>query len=241
MSLTKGGQLILISGESATGKSASLMNIPNQERWLYLNTEAGKELPFKNSFISKVVTDPYQLGEAFEHITGNPDFDGIIIDSVTFLMDMFESLHVIPAKDGRSAWQEYAQYFKILMQQWVAKCDKHIVILGHTKSEQDAQLIDRVAVPIKGSLKNNGVESYFSTVVSTKKMSLKALEGFSSDLLNITEDDKLLGFKYVFQTRLTKETVGERIRGPMGLFTQQQTFMDNDVSILLKHMVEYYS
>jgi len=241
MSLTSGGQLILISGESATGKSASLMNIPNQERWLYLNTEAGKELPFRNKFVSKVVTDPYQLGEAFEHITDNDAFDGIIVDSVTFLMDMFETLHVIPAKDGRSAWQDYAQYFKILMQQWVAKCDKHVVILGHTKSEQDAQLVDRVSVPIKGALKNNGVESYFSTVVSTKKMPVKDLANYSSDLLNITEEDKMLGFKYVFQTRLTKETVGERIRGPMGLFTPQQTFMDNDVSILLNHMIEYYT
>ena len=34
-------QLVLISGESATGKSASLQNIRNQDRWLYLNCEAG--------------------------------------------------------------------------------------------------------------------------------------------------------------------------------------------------------
>ena len=34
-------QLVLISGESGTGKSASLMNLKNQESWIYLNCEAG--------------------------------------------------------------------------------------------------------------------------------------------------------------------------------------------------------
>ena len=34
-------QLVLIVGYSASGKSASLRNIRNQENWFYMNTEAG--------------------------------------------------------------------------------------------------------------------------------------------------------------------------------------------------------
>lgn len=34
-------QLILIGGLSGSGKSASLRNIKNQEKWYYVNTEAG--------------------------------------------------------------------------------------------------------------------------------------------------------------------------------------------------------
>ena len=34
-------QLVLIVGESGSGKSRSLKNIPNQERWMYFNTETG--------------------------------------------------------------------------------------------------------------------------------------------------------------------------------------------------------
>lgn len=49
-------QLVLIMGESGTGKSASLRNIPNQERWLYLNCEAGKRLPFRNKFQTHTIT-----------------------------------------------------------------------------------------------------------------------------------------------------------------------------------------
>ena len=50
MNQEQNDQLILICGASATGKSASLQNIRNPEKWLYLNTEAGKRLPFKDSF-----------------------------------------------------------------------------------------------------------------------------------------------------------------------------------------------
>lgn len=234
-------QLILIGGESASGKSASLQNIPNQDRWGYMNTESGKPLPFKNNFKAANVTDPHDVTATIEHVTGNPDFDGVIIDSLTFLMDMYESMYVIPAADSRAAWGDFAQYFKVLMQQTVASCDKHVIFLAHTHTTQDAQLVDRVSVPVKGSLGKNGIEAYFSVVVNAKRQSLESLSGYQSNLLNITPDDELVGYKHVFQTRLTKETVGERIRGPMGLFSQQQTFMDNDCALLLSHLIDFYS
>lgn len=80
----------------------------------------------------------------------------------------------------------------------------------------------------------------FSCVVAAKKVPLKDLEKYASDLLTITEDDTNVGFKYVFQTKLTKDTTHERIRSPMGMFTNAQTFMDNDVQKLLNHLHSYY-
>ena len=44
----------------------------------------------------------------------------------------------------------------------------------------------------------------------------------------------------MFQTRITKNTVGERIRSPMGLFTKEQTYMDNDAQALLSHLRRFY-
>lgn len=81
----------------------------------------------------------------------------------------------------------------------------------------------------------------FSTIVAAKKLPLKELSDYKSDLLNITDDDKLVNFKYVFQTRLTKNTTGERIRSPMGLFTRDETYMDNDCQILLDHLNQFYN
>jgi hypothetical protein len=235
-------QLVLIGGESASGKSASLRNLPKPEKVAYLNCESGKRLPFKNDFQPYTITDPYQVHEAFDFAIGNNDVDIIIVDTLTFLMDMFETQYVIPATNGMQAWGHYQQFFKTLMQDKVASSDKSVIFTAHTRQDLDEKSMSmKTQVPIKGALKNNGVEAYFSTVVAAKRMSLKDLEPYSSDLLNITEQDELLGFKHVFQTQLTKETIGERIRSPMGLFDQQQTFMDNDAGMLLKHLTKYYS
>jgi hypothetical protein len=237
-------QLVFITGESGSGKSASLMDIRNQKDYLYLNFEAGKRLPFKNTFQNFRIQDPYQAYEAFDFGTGNPDVAGMVIDTATFMMDMFESQYVLGAANTMKAWGDYAQFWKTLLQDKVVKFEKPVIILAHTRSELDeAAMENRTQVPIKGSLKNNGLEAYFSTVVSTKKMQLKALKEYieaPDSLLKITEDDELLGFKYVFQTRLTKQTVGERIRSPMGLFSRGQTFMNNDCQALLDHLNRFY-
>lgn len=236
-------QMFLVSGESTTGKSASLKDIRHQEKWMYLNTEAGKRLPFQNNFQNFRISDPYQVHEGIEWATSQPasDIHGIIIDSLTFLMDMFETQFVINAANTQKAWGDYAQFYKDMMQRKLVQFNRPVIILAHTKSEYDeASLSFRTAVPIKGALKNNGIESYFSTVVSTKKVSLKELEEYTSDLLTITEDDQDLGFKYVFQTRLTKKTTGERIRSPMGLFNKNETFMDNNSQLLLDRLHKFY-
>lgn len=234
-------QLVLIAGESGTGKSASLANLPDHSRVMYLNCEAGKRLPFRNDFQKYTITDPYQVHEAFDHAQGNPDIDIIVIDTITFLLDMYETQYVLPSTNTMQAWGHFAQFFKVLMQQKVASSDKSVIFLAHTRAELDEKAMEmKTSVPVKGSLKNNGIEAYFSTVVATKKVSLKDLANYKSDLLHISEQDELLGFKHVFQTQLTKATIGERIRSPMGMFTVAETFMDNDAGLLLKHLQEYY-
>jgi hypothetical protein len=234
-------QLVLIAGYSAAGKSASLRNLRNQENWLYLNTEAGKRLPFKNKFQSFRITDPYQIYEAFDHGTVTNSVNGIILDSLTFLMDMYETQFVLNSSNTMKAWGDFAQYFKVLMQEKVTLFGKPVIITAHVRDDYDEKAMEtKTSVPIKGSLKNNGVEAYFSTVVAAKRMTLKDLNGYGSDLLNITEEDTDLGYKHVFQTRPTKNTVGERIRSPMGLFNKSQTYMDNDAQILLDHLGKFY-
>lgn len=235
-------QLVLISAFSGMGKSASLMNIREQEKWLYLNSEAGKRLPFKNKFDEKRIDEPYQIYEAFDYATKNKDmFNGIIIDSATFLMDMYESMYIYNSTNSQKAWGDFAQYFKILMQDKVVKYDKPVVITAHVKSEyNEKSMAMDVSVPVKGSLKNNGIESYFSTVVSAKKVELKELQGMDPALLTITEEDEILGYKHVFQTRITKQTLGERIRSPIGLFSREQLYMNNDAQLLLDHLHRFY-
>lgn len=239
---TPNDQLVLVSGKSGTGKSAGLRNIRNQERWFYFNCEAGKRLPFKNNFKHVVITDPYDLFAYFDELIANIDaVDGVIIDGLNFLMDMFESIYVINSANTMKGWGDYAQFFKTLMQQKIAKFRKPVVITAHTLDVLNEKAMEmETSVPIKGSLKNQGIEAWFSTVVSPKKMTLKDLEPYKSDLLTIEEDDQILGYKHVFQTRLTKLTVGERIRSPMGMFSREQTYINPDTQLLLDHLKAFY-
>jgi hypothetical protein len=51
----------------------------------------------------------------------------------------------------------------------------------------------------------------------------------------------MLEYKYVFQTKITKETINERIRGPLGLFSIPESFINNDAQLLLNRLHTYYS
>lgn len=83
-------------------------------------------------------------------------------------------------------------------------------------------------------------ESYFTIVLASKKVPLKALRDYQSSLLTITPEEEALGYKYVFQTKLTKETVHERLRGPLGLWDTKETFIDNNMQLVLNRLHEYY-
>jgi len=234
--------LVLLCGKSATGKSASLMGLNNPQGVLYLNCESGKRLPFPAKFVQKTVTDPYQIFEAFTWAETNPEIHTIVIDSLTYLLDMFESLYVIKSTNTMSAWGSFSQYFKELMQQYVASCTKRVVFTAHTSDKHnESEMVMETAVPVKGSLKNNGIESYFSVVIASKKVQIKNLANYGSELLTITPEEQLLGFKYVYQTKITAETVNERLRGPLGLFDTKESFIDNNMQYVFDRLHKYYA
>lgn len=189
-----------------------------------------------------VITDPLQIMEAFEAAESMPHIHTIVIDTLTYLLDMYESLYVLNSTNTMKSWSDFAQYFKNLMQQYVAKSSKNVVFLAHTcETMNDSEMIIETKVPVKGSLKNNGIESFFSIVIAAKRVPLKLLKDYKSDLLTVTPQEEALGFKYVYQTQVTKDTVYERLRVPMGLFSQQETFIDNNLQLVLNRLHQYYA
>lgn len=189
-----------------------------------------------------VITDPLQIMEAFEAAESMPHIHTIVIDTLTYLLDMYESLYVLNSTNTMKAWGDFAQYFKNLMQQYVAKSSKNVVFLAHTsETMNDSEMVLETKVPVKGSLKNNGIESFFSVVIAAKRLSLKTIKDYKNDLLVITPEEESLGYKYVYQTQVTKETVHERLRGPMGLFSHQETFIDNNLQLVLDRLHQYYA
>ena len=237
-------RLILVSGFSSTGKSSSLINLREPEKWIYINAE-GKDLPFPSKFKQYKVEDPKKVLDLFDTIaTKQQDIKGVIIDSITYLMDKFESMYINAddVVDTRAAWADYGDFFKDLVLNKISVFKGDVICLAHTLDFDDpATLSRKTYVPIKGSLKNQGVESYFSFVVSTKKKTLFELENYQNDMLHITDEDKAVDFKYVFQTKIDKKSLGERIRAPLGLFSTNETFIDNDCQVLLDKLDKYYA
>lgn len=241
METTTNDHLVLISGKSASGKSACLRNIRNQENWIYLNCEAGKRLPMKNGFRTMNITDPMQVYDIFTQAEQHAQIEGIIVDSITYLMDMYEAVYVNNAADSRKAWGNYALFFKNLMQLYVAKSTKKVLMTAHTLDQlNETEMIVETKVPVKGALKNQGIESYFSTVLATKKIPLSEAEKNPNSMLHISEQNKAMKVKYVFQTQITGSTVNDRIRGPMGLFELNEVYIDNDIQLVLDRLEEYY-
>jgi len=235
--------LVLVGGGAIQGKSASLNKLKEPEGVWYFNCEAGKKLPFRSKFGKEfVITDPYQIYTGLEKAEENAKIHTIVIDSQTYLMDMFESVYVLTAADSRSAWQDYQQYFKNLMQQYVSVSTKNVIFTAHTENifDKEAMLIEN-KVPVKGALKTKGIESFFSTAVTAKVVTLEAVENYKNSLLTVTPEEEALGYKHVFQTRLTKETIHEKcVRAPMGMWEVQETFIDNNCQLVIDRLREYY-
>ncbi len=235
-------QLVLICGESAGGKSASLHSLKNPEGVMYFNCESGKKLPFPSRFKEYIITDPLQVLQGFDAAETKAEIHTIVVDSLTFLLDMYESVYVIPATNGMQAWQEFQQFFKNLMQNYVARSTKNVIFTAHVQSTlNEASMTLEKKVPVKGALKANGLEAYFSTVISARKIGVDQLKDVKNDLLTITPQEEAVGVKYVYQTSLTKETVNERIRSSMGMWQAEEVFIDNNCQFLMDRLNEYYN
>lgn len=239
---------VLFCGESGHGKSASLMGLADREDVLYLNCEAGKPLPFKNKFTNITITDPEDMIDYVEELAEKGDkspFRIVIADTISFMMDMYERVHVTNSANTQTAWGNYGQFFPRLMDATAKAENVFFIFLGHLDSylDEDEGMM-KYRVPVKGALKTKGLEAYFTTVLYVKRMRVKdILKGIDkpSELLNITKKEEAKGFKHVFLTDSDKTTIGGRIRSPLGMWTDDELYIDNDALAVLKRLQEYYS
>ena len=247
--MAKTGKLLMVVGKSTCGKSYSLKGLKNPDKVAYLNAESGKNLPFRNTFKRYIITEPKTelLGAGcwLEQIAQHPDkIETVVIDSLTFLMDMYEVKYVKTAQNTQQAWGTYADFFINIMNQQVPKLIKagiNVIIIAHTADTfNEKEMSIDVAVPLKGAIGKKGAEAFFNDIVACKKIKLENLKDYSSDLLHITERDEELGYKHVIQTRLTKETVNERLRSPEDMWSKNETYIDGNVQLVLDRMNEFY-
>jgi len=63
--------------------------------------------------------------------------------------------------------------------------------------------------------------------------------GTPSALLNITPKEEAKGYKHVFLTDSDKSTIGGRIRTPLGMFSDDELYIDNNALHVLKRLSDY--
>lgn len=238
---------VLICGESGHGKSASLMDLATRSDVLYMNCEAGKPLPFKNKFKNKTITDPEDIIDFIDQLRDMGDenpFRIVIVDTVSFMMDMYERVHVLGSANTQSAWGAYGTFFPRLMDATAKLENVFFIFLGHLDSylDEDEGMM-RYRVPVKGSLKTKGLEAYFTTVLYVKRMRVKDIRKMipeDTDLLKIKPKEEAQGFKHVFLTEPDKATIGGRIRSPLGMWNDNELYIDNNAMNVLKRLHDYY-
>ncbi len=244
----------LVVGMSKGGKTTSLHGLKDPEGVMYLNCEAAKEMPFENcKFQQFIITDPYQVHEAFQFLntpSSDPAAEAkrtrvhtVVIDTATMLMEMFFSKYIHTASDKMKfpAWANYAEFFKTLMQEHVANSNVNVLVLAHVekKMNEDAMVME-TKVPVQGQLAKKGIEAYFTTIIAAKRVSIMSLDKYKNDLLTINPDEDACGVKHVYQTKITKETVDEKLSSSMGMWDFNETFIDNNAQHLLDRLNEYY-
>lgn len=232
--------VVLIMGKPNTGKSFSLQNIKDQDRFVYLNTDL-KEIPFRHNFHAYDIADPLDMLGYIQEIEEQEKIDGAIIDTLSFLMDQVEQQYVNTASNPQKAWGEYATFYKKLIHS-IKKGTKNYAILAHAKDVfNEAELIVESKVPVKGSVGATGVEADFTTILGTRTISIKEAEKNENKLLTISDEEREDGVKYVFQTRIDKNTIGHKYRSQLGLWAREEKYINNDLNAVFSRLQEYYS
>lgn len=239
---TENKNVVCVMGKPNTGKSTSLRNL-ELESYAYLNAD-NKEAPFRNKFKANVyIEKATDVSGYIKDIESTPTLKGGILDTVTKMMEMYERQFVVPlmgTAKGQAAWGDYGNFCRQVIHQ-IKTGTKDYVVMAHEDqflNEQTMQMESKI--PVKGSVGKIGLESDFSIILVSMQVPLKVLEGHKNDLLTITPEEEQDGVKYVLVTRITKEYAGGKMRAPMGLWSRNELYIDNDLSKVFNRLKEFY-
>jgi len=211
-------RVILVNGESGSGKTMSIRNI-DLSKTILLNMDGKTETPFgKEDKFFKFITPESALQvnaslQAFE----DSEAETIVIDTMSFYVSALE-LELAGKDEGYDGWRNYGDRIKELLDFSHRKSKKTWIFLSHTQKGDSGNL----QAMVKGSMKNLSIESYFATV----------LELYTYDLAKPNMFGSVIG--YGLQTRKTLENRKSSAKSPLGLFPEK--IMNNDLDLVLRRL-----
>lgn len=241
---------LLVVGEAGGGKSSSLLHL-DQPSTAYLSFEGNKRLPYKHNFKFiriKNILDTYNY---IQKAIDSPAITTIVLDTISAMMDMYETQVIVNSADSRAAWGDYAQFWRTLVYTYFAQTNKNIICLGHQKIITLDNGTNVKRVPVKGSLAGAGLEMYFTLITLATKVPISVFSEqnddgsfkYKNDLLTLTEREKGMGTKYVYQTLPTSNDQLTPIRSLEQpghyMWDINETYIDNNVMHYIQRTNEY--
>ena len=216
-------KMILIVGGTGTGKTTSLRNL-DKSKTAYIDFDrkaikAFRDMDTFREWVKIDYTDHLLPGLA--GLEADPECDTIIIDTLSFALDMFVAQHVDTAADSRAAWGDYKRWYKEVIH--LAKSSsKTYIFLTHDKSVfNEAAMETKTVAYAQGSIAGM-IEADFALVAYAHKY--------------VDETTGLPAFGFLVGP--TKDTIALSAKSPMGMF-DTPLIPDNDVNILIKAADEY--
>lgn len=214
--------LFLLVGKSGSGKTSSLRNMPLEETVL-INAEAKSMLPFKGAkrlYKHFIVNDITKFQRGLDVVLSDEKVKYVVIDSLTFLMSMYEIQVVNQAVNTMKAWGEYAVFYKEIIHK-LKTSKKNVVVTVHPcETLDEATGIINQCASVKGSLRGM-IEADFNVVIYTH-------------IFNDEEGN----LKYGFLTNKTKDTIGLSVKSPFGMF-ETSMLSDNDVMVIFNTLDKF--
>jgi len=215
-------KMILIVGGTGTGKTTSLRNIDKKKAvYIDFDRKAIKAFRDMDTFREWIKIDYVDhLMPGLAGLEADPDTDTIIIDTLSFALDMFVAQKIDTAEDTRAAWGDYKRWYKELIH--LAKSSsKTYIFLTHDKSTyNEAAMETKTVAYAQGSIAGM-IEADF------------ALVAYSHKFVNSSGMPA-----WGFLVGPTKETLALSAKSPMGMF-ESPLIEDNDVLTLIKAADEY--
>jgi hypothetical protein len=215
-------KIFLVIGNSGSGKTSSLRNMP-LEKTVLINTELKSMLPFKGHHRLKkhwLLNDVHKLMMGLKMLEEDPEVEYIVLDSLSYLMNMYELQVVKTSSNTMRTWGDYGDFYRNLIMFIKSSC-KNWVIMCHPKEIFDEKAGEiRVSAAIKGSL-SGLIEADFNVVVYT----------------DITVDEEGMP-QYRFLVKKTKESLSKSVKSPFDMFDESHT-KSNDVMEVFESITKY--
>ena len=216
-------KVIGVMGESGSGKTTSLRNLPAKNT-LYIDCDRkglnwkGWKKQYNTESKNYISTDSFSICSSFmDRVDSEDQFKNIkylVIDTLNGLM-VAEEMRILAMQSGdkRSAWSDLAQNgWSIINKALTLRDNLTVIILCHSETISDDNGIIKTRIKTNGrKLEKLVLESKMTTVVWA-----------------VRQDGK---YKFILSAD------GSTCKAPLGAFEQDE--IENDIMLVIKALEEY--